>query len=219
VAESWFAELLRQHRLSRGLTQAELAERSGLSGRAISDLERGLKQAPRSSTVRLLVRGLALAEAEAADLLHAAQSNREPAPDVGLGSDRHNLPLPTTSFIARAGELARLEQLMGESRLVTITGAGGCGKTRLALELGRAHVARFGDSVWLVELASLADGSLVSQTIVASLGIPSTGRPPDEALARSRQLRARDRSVRASGRAFAAVLFGPARAGHDARAA
>ena len=98
MAGSTFAELLRQHRLSRGLTQAELAERSGLSGRAISDLERGLKQAPRSSTVRLLVRGLGLAEAEAAVFLRTAQSGRDPIPEGGLGRATHNLPLPTTSF-------------------------------------------------------------------------------------------------------------------------
>jgi predicted ATPase/DNA-binding XRE family transcriptional regulator len=178
VATSSFPELLRQHRLSRVLTQAELAERSGLSERAISDLERGLKQAPRTSTVRLLVRGLGLPEAEAAALLRAAQSRRKPTPD--LGPSQHNLPLPTTSFIARASELSQLEQALRESCLVTITGAGGCGKTRLALELARAHVERFANGVWLVELAPLAEGSLVTQTIAAAFGIPSSGRPPDE---------------------------------------
>jgi len=181
MASPSFAEVLRQHRLVRGLTQAELAERAGLSWRGISDLERGLKQAPRASTVRLLVRGLGLSEPEAAALLRAAQPGRVTIADSGTANDRHNLPLPTNSFIERAGELTRLEQLLAESRLVTITGAGGCGKTRLALELARAHVDRF-DGIWLVELASLADGSLVSQTIVASLGIPNTGRPPDEVL-------------------------------------
>jgi predicted ATPase len=65
---------------------------------------------------------------------------------------------------------------------VTITGAGGCGKTRLALELARAHGDRFAHGVWLVELASLADASLVTQTMAATLGIPSAGRPPDEVL-------------------------------------
>jgi predicted ATPase/DNA-binding XRE family transcriptional regulator len=182
VARPSFAELLRQHRLSLGLTQAELAERAGLSGRGISDLERGLKQAPRASTVRLLVRGLGLPEPEAAALLHAAQPGQDPIPDTGQGHNRHNLPLPTTSFVGRAGELVQLEQFLSESRLVSITGAGGCGKTRLALEVARAHVDRFVDGVWLVELDSLADPSLVTQTMTTTLGIPSTGRPPDEVL-------------------------------------
>ena len=102
MASPSFAELLRQHRQSRGLTQAELAERAGLSWRGISDLERGLKQAPRASTVRLLVRGLGLSEPEAAALLRAAQSGRDTIADSGTANDRHNLPLPTTSLIERA---------------------------------------------------------------------------------------------------------------------
>src|SRR5215831_16343233 len=133
MAGPLFAELLRQHRLSRGLTQAELAERAGLSWRGISDLERGLKQAPRASTVRLLVHGLALPEPDALALRRAAQPGRAAIADSGAGHDQQNLPLATTSFVARAGELGRLEQTLRQSRLVTITGAGGCGKTRLAL--------------------------------------------------------------------------------------
>src|SRR4029453_4356293 len=126
----------------------------------ISDLERGLKQAPRTSTVRLLVRGLGLPEDKARAFLRAAQSGVEPIPDAAAGRERHNLPLPTTRFVPRAGELQQLGQVLGESRLVTITGAGGCGKTRLALELAQANLEHFADGVWLVELASLADGSL-----------------------------------------------------------
>ncbi len=183
VPGSTFPELLRQHRLSRGLTQAELAERAGLSWRAISDLERGLKQTPRSSTVRLLLRGLDLPEDEAAVFLKSARLGQAGTlSDAMPGHERHNLPLPTTTFVGRARELAQLERVLGVSRLVSITGAGGCGKTRLALELARAHVDRFAGGVWLVELASLADGSRVPQTIVATLAIPSTGRPPEEVL-------------------------------------
>src|SRR5258708_6278491 len=68
-----FARLLRHHRLSRGLTQEELAERARLSARAISDLERGLKRTPRGSTVRLLARALDLSADQAATLLGVAQ--------------------------------------------------------------------------------------------------------------------------------------------------
>ena len=177
-----FAERLRQHRLSRGLTQAELAERAGLSGRGISDLERGLKHAPRASTVRLLIRGLDLPESEAAALLRAAQPGLDPGSELGPGQERHNLPLPTTSFVPRAGEMLQLEEVLRERSLVTITGAGGCGKTRLALEVAWAHVDRFADGVWLVELASLADASRVTQSTSATLGIPSSSGPQDEAL-------------------------------------
>jgi hypothetical protein len=82
-------------------------------------------------------------------------------------------PLPTTSFVPRAQELVRLEQVLGESRLVTITGAGGCGKTRLALELARAQVDRFADGVWLAErLLRCCSGLRVLATTRERLDIP-----------------------------------------------
>ena len=68
-----FAEQLRGHRLARGLTQEELAERAGLSERAISDLERGVKLAPRLSTLRLLVRALSLEDSATEALISAAR--------------------------------------------------------------------------------------------------------------------------------------------------
>ena len=74
VAISSFGALLRRHRLALGLTQEELAERAGLSGRAISDLERGLKQSPHPSTIRLLVSGLQLDPTGAEELVAAVRS-------------------------------------------------------------------------------------------------------------------------------------------------
>lgn len=162
---------------------------------------------------------LGLAEPEAAALLRAAQQGQDSLPDVGPGRDRHNLPLPMTSFVARAGELGKLEWFLRESCLVTITGAGGCGKTRLALEVARAHVDRFADGVWLVELASLADASLVTQTIAATLGIPSTGRPADEMLTeflRNRQallvLDNCEHIIEKRARCWSSIYCGPAQA-------
>ena len=75
---------------------------------------------------------------------------------------RHNLPAPLTSFLGREQDLARLERLLGEARLVTLTGTGGTGKTRLALEAGARVVGRFPDGVWLAELAGVADPGLVA---------------------------------------------------------
>ena len=77
VPAASFAHALRQHRLARGLTQEELAERAGLSVRAVSDLERGVKRAPRPASVRLLAAALELAPAPAAALA-AAQGRRRP---------------------------------------------------------------------------------------------------------------------------------------------
>ncbi|MCA1643976.1 MAG: tetratricopeptide repeat protein [Chloroflexi bacterium] len=88
-----------------------------------------------------------------------------------------------TSFVPRAGEVGRVTDRLRASRLVTITGSGGCGKTRLALEVARDHLHTFADGIWLVDLAPLTDASLVSQTIATTLGIRDVpGRPFPDAL-------------------------------------
>jgi predicted ATPase len=83
----------------------------------------------------------------------------------------NNLPIQLSSFIGRRREIAEVKQLLSESRLTTLTGAGGCGKTRLALQVAANLVGEYNDGVWLVELVSLADLTLVPQTVVAALGV------------------------------------------------
>jgi predicted ATPase/DNA-binding XRE family transcriptional regulator len=176
-----FGLLLKRHRLSAGLSQEALAERAGVSWRTISDLERGVKQGPRGSTLRLLADALALGTEERAALhASAAPPHEVVAPPVVPSSAPvpTNLPLPLTSFVGRSAEMAAVRRLLGEARLVTLTGAGGCGKTRLALEVARALASDAGrtgdyrDGIWLVELAALSDGMLISQVLAAVLGIP-----------------------------------------------
>src|ERR1700692_2913521 len=75
---------------------------------------------------------------------------------------KHNLPYQLTSFIGREQEIAQLEELVTANRLVTLTGAGGVGKTRLAIEVA-SRLTPFPDGVWLVELAALSDPRLVPQ--------------------------------------------------------
>jgi non-specific serine/threonine protein kinase len=82
-----------------------------------------------------------------------------------------NLPAPTTSFIGRGDELLAIGELLRGHRLVTLTGAGGAGKTRLAIEIGRDHLGRFSDGVWLVELAALTEPALVPQAVADVFGI------------------------------------------------
>jgi predicted ATPase/DNA-binding CsgD family transcriptional regulator len=85
---------------------------------------------------------------------------------------RHNLPSQATSFVGRAAELAELRSLVaGGSRLVTITGPGGIGKSRLALHVAAEALDGAGDGVWLAELAPVADPELVARTVAAVLGI------------------------------------------------
>jgi predicted ATPase/class 3 adenylate cyclase len=99
-----------------------------------------------------------------------AQSNGVPS---------HNLPLPLTSFYGRDGELGALTRELEEHRLVTLTGFGGVGKTRLALEAGWSFLEQFPDGVHVVELAPLSDPALVAPRIATTLGLPEqTGQLP-----------------------------------------
>ena len=84
---------------------------------------------------------------------------------------QHNLPAYITSFIGRERERADIGDLLETNRLVTLTGAGGCGKTRLALEVAAGQVQHFSDGVWLVDLTPLAEASLVPQTIAVALSV------------------------------------------------
>src|SRR5215216_3931579 len=87
----------------------------------------------------------------------------------------NNLPVQVTRFIGRIGEVAELAHLLRErspeSRLITLTGAGGCGKTRLAVRLAEHSLDSHPDGVWLVDLSPLSDPSLVPQTIANVLGL------------------------------------------------
>ncbi|MEU6192260.1 LuxR C-terminal-related transcriptional regulator [Streptomyces sp. NPDC047061] len=86
-----------------------------------------------------------------------------------------NLPAALTSFVGRARDLAEARRHLGESRLLTLTGAGGVGKTRLALEVGAASVSDFEDGVWLVDLASVRDPALVVNATATALRVPDLG--------------------------------------------
>jgi non-specific serine/threonine protein kinase len=103
-----------------------------------------------------------------------------------------NLPVQLTSFIGRQRDLAEVERLLSTARLVTLTGAGGCGKTRLALQMANTVNEAFEDGVWLVELVPLRDPGLVPQLVVEALGLrPAPDQPLLESLlnfVRSKQL-------------------------------
>ncbi len=88
-----------------------------------------------------------------------------------LDSTPNNLPLLPTSFIGREKEIAAVNTLLGKSRLLTLTGSGGCGKTRLALHIAAVALDTYPDGVWLVELAALAGPELVPQTVAVVLGL------------------------------------------------
>ena len=84
---------------------------------------------------------------------------------------RHNLPFALTSFVGRRRELAEVEALLSSHPLVTLTGVGGCGKTRLALASATARLDDFPDGVWLVELAAVADAAALEPLVASTLGV------------------------------------------------
>lgn len=84
---------------------------------------------------------------------------------------RHNLPQALTRFIGREREIAEVRRLLGATRLLTLTGAGGCGKTRLALQVAQAVHEGYSDGTWLIELAPLTDPTLIGQVLAKALAV------------------------------------------------
>jgi hypothetical protein len=95
-----------------------------------------------------------------------------------------NLPLQVTSFVGRAGGLAETTLLLADRRHVTLAGAGGCGKTRLAVQLGAEVLDDFPDGVWFADLAPLTDPDLVGRTLATAAGVTEVpGQPILDTLA------------------------------------
>ncbi len=165
-----FGALLRQARRAAGLTQKQLADRSGVSEREISDQERGLRRAARGDTVRALAPVLGLAGPEL-DLFERTARG----PDSGAAADDfafRQLIIPPTPLIGRHDLLRRAAGLLTRPglRIVTFTGPGGVGKTRLAAEAARLAAAVFPDGVHDVDLAVLREPDQVAVHIGHALG-------------------------------------------------
>src|SRR6266852_3429118 len=172
-AQLTFGELLRHHRQAAGLTQQELAERAGLSVHGIQKLERGTTRPYRDTAQRLIV-ALRLEVEDRSRFQAAVAPMRRHGATTPLNTSRemrHNLPSPTTSLVGREGAIHEIRRRLAETRLLTLTGVGGCGKTRLALEVARTVVERYANGVWLVELGPLVDPTLVPQRVAAALDV------------------------------------------------
>jgi len=114
---------------------------------------------------------------------HADQPARQATTHGGTGRTLGNIPLELTSFVGRHRELAEVQNALSSSRLVTLTGIGGVGKTRLALRIASDVRTDFPDGVWLVELGELRDESMLVDVVTAILGVrDQSARPPDEVL-------------------------------------
>src|SRR5579859_7403163 len=206
----WFGVLLQRHRTAAALSQEELAERAGVSRRAVADLERGARRAPHPATVRQLADALKLNDADRAALIAACRggdrtsSTRDASPravppvkgvpddkvrfhaaaqpvrrrgtvrsNAPLSTIRHDLPIMLGSFVGREREQVEVLRLVLEQgiRLVTLTGPGGVGKTRLAVEVARQLAEHFQDGVVFVSLAPVSDPGLVPSAIAHALDV------------------------------------------------
>lgn len=168
-----FGELLKFLRRRAGLSQRELSIAVGYSESQISRLEQNQRLPDWAAVAARFVSALDL-ETEHAWVARLLELTA-PQP---AGRSLHNLPIQLTSFIGREKEIAEINRLLSPERqsveavrLLTLTGPGGTGKTRLALQVGAELLNAFADGVWLIDLAPLADPALVSPAVARVLGV------------------------------------------------
>jgi predicted ATPase/transcriptional regulator with XRE-family HTH domain len=170
--EKTFGALLREYRLAAGFSQEFLAEKAGISAESVGALERGVRRAPWDETIELLAEALELAPAQRELLTEAASRARARAsrkPPGRPATPERQLPLQSTSFLGRAREVAAISELVGAHRLVTITGPGGIGKSRTAIEVANQLPIDRWDRIHFVDLSSHSDGTFIANAIATAI--------------------------------------------------
>jgi predicted ATPase/DNA-binding SARP family transcriptional activator/DNA-binding CsgD family transcriptional regulator len=178
--EEAHAALMRLHAFS-GRAEQALVQYERLR----DTLSRGLGTQPGASSRRLRD------EIAAGEFSPSLPLPAGPPREGPLDTAKHNLPTPRTSFVGREREMVELKRLLAMIRLLTLTGAGGSGKTRLALEVARDLAGLYPDGVWLVELAALTQGALVPQVMAEILGVHEQPNSPLTATTLAEALRAK----------------------------
>jgi transcriptional regulator with XRE-family HTH domain len=156
------------------MTQEELAQAAGISARTVSDIERGLRSVVHGDTARRLSSALGLT-GESRDMFDALARGRRigerPAPPAS------SIPEVPTPLLGRSRELQAITATLAgrAARLLTLTGPGGIGKTRLAAEAARQARQSFGGGVYFVALGDLKDASLVGPELAKAIGVVDSG--------------------------------------------
>ncbi|HJT58747.1 MAG TPA: helix-turn-helix domain-containing protein, partial [Ktedonobacteraceae bacterium] len=171
--QSSFGALLKRYRQGAGLSQEGLAARARLSSRTISDLERGVHGTPHADTLALLTSALSLSAQQHALLLGAARPEIAASLEAPPDSFSSGFPFPPTRLIGRSQEHSYALDVLRRSKthLLTLTGLGGVGKTRFALQLLQDLAPDFTDGIVYVPLAPIRDVTLVAAVIAQTLGI------------------------------------------------
>ncbi|MGH2487751.1 MAG: ATP-binding protein, partial [Ktedonobacterales bacterium] len=181
--------LLRRFRRAANLTQEELAERSGVSARTISDMERGLMRRARHETVVLLADALELAPSERTLFESYARARlpgdapiQSETPESGTlaTGGMYRPPAQLTPLLGRERDEAAIAHLLQqpETRLLTLTGAPGIGKTRLAIQVAIALTPVFLDGVCFITLETVREPALVLPAIAQGLNVRAVGGQP-----------------------------------------
>lgn len=173
MAEDKLGAVLRRFRITAGMTQDELADSSGVSARTISDVERGLRAVLHRDTVRRLASALTLGVGDRTRFEALARPRHGAVEQtVSLAA----LPTPPTRLLGRTREMAAVvERLRNPTvRVLTLTGPGGIGKTRLAMEAANTVGSLFTDGIHFVSLGELTDAALVAPMLAKSVGIVET---------------------------------------------
>jgi predicted ATPase len=160
------------------MSQQALAEAARISPAGVSALERGSRQAPYRETVLLLADALKLSGEERGTFERAADDARATRLRMHKEATARTLPMHLGAFVGRTADIGELSRLLSNNRLLTVTGSGGIGKTRIALEVIRRRAGGQHDDAYFVDLAPIIDGTLILGKIASVMSAPTTN--PDE---------------------------------------